>query len=163
MSQQIKGGVIKNSIRALLLVMKRLPVEFPPDVTGGGELGNLQANMGNWSVKRAFAEVESDQDAGAAQERRRPVRERQRAMKALIAQTAERARQESGVQQKPNWLYTAVFAEFLSQEVVVNYHRARCAVTGRSLLPISLLGCLFQSLYFRGPRSDCAIAICLVN
>ena len=32
LTEQIKGGVIKNSIRAFSSVMRRLPVEYPTDV-----------------------------------------------------------------------------------------------------------------------------------
>ena len=45
--------MIKKSVRASLSVMKRLPVELPPDAIGKDELDHLVANMGKRGVKMA--------------------------------------------------------------------------------------------------------------
>ena len=51
-SGMIDGGVTKKSFRALLSVMKRLPVDFPPGRVGKDEFDHLLANMGKRCVKR---------------------------------------------------------------------------------------------------------------
>ena len=45
----IDGGVTKKSVRAFLNVMKRLPVDFPPDAIGKNELDQFLAMWGSWA------------------------------------------------------------------------------------------------------------------
>ena len=58
MSDKIKGGVIKKSIRAFLTVMRRLLVDFPLDVVGDDEFKDVLADMGKRGVKRPMEEVD---------------------------------------------------------------------------------------------------------
>ena len=52
----IDGGVMKKSVRPFSSVMKRLPVDFPPDAIGKYECDHFLAYMGKLGVRRPVEE-----------------------------------------------------------------------------------------------------------
>ena len=69
-SDMIDASVTKKSVRAFLSVMKRLPVDFPPDAIGKNKFDHLLANVGKRGVKRPVEEDIVVEDLAALAERR---------------------------------------------------------------------------------------------
>ena len=81
--------MIKKSIRALLSVMKRLLVDFPPDAIGEDELHHL-ANMGKRTVRRPVQEDIADDNLAALALRNMLARQRRRLLREYKRDTADR-------------------------------------------------------------------------
>ena len=84
----IDGGVTKKSACAFLNVMKRLPVDCPPDAIGKDELDHFLAIVGKLGVRRPAEEDVADDDFAALAQRRMLARQRRCFLRDLILDAA---------------------------------------------------------------------------
>ena len=119
-TDMIDGGVIKKSVRAFLNVMKRLPVDFPPDAIGKDELDHFLANVDKLGVTRPAEEDIADDDLAALAHRRMLARQRRRLHREHMRDTADRILESFERRPGVAKLCNAVVVELGHQDVIVS-------------------------------------------
>ena len=119
-SDMIDGCVMKKAVRAFLNVMKRLPVDFPPDAIGEDEFDHFLANMGKLGVRRLAGEDIADDDLAALAHRGVFARQRRRLLREHIRDTADRILESIERRLGVAKLRNAVVVERRHQDVIVS-------------------------------------------
>ena len=147
-TDMIDEGVTKKSVRAFLNVMKRLPVDFPPETPlVKDEFDHFLANMGKLGVRRPAEEDIADDDLAALAHRRMVSRQRRRLLREHKRDTADRILESLEGRPGVAKLRNAVVVELGHQDVIVSLRASACLCLLAPTVTVS------QDVFCLGPMS----------
>ena len=126
LSDRIKGGVIKKSVRAFFNIMKEMPIPFPEEALDDAEFHALLSNMGKRGVKRRLPEAEIDGAALLDEEiaRRDRLARREQESARIRSYGSEMLAAWKTTTYK-NWMFHQIAWDLWSEDVHVSYFRVR--------------------------------------
>ena len=131
LSDRIKGGVIKKSVRSFFTTMKRMPLPFPDEELDQDEFKDILANLGKRGLKRKAAEVVSG-DEELAEESAGPVglREQKKRLRVQIQAMGKQLMEEWEDTKIREWMIRHIVDDLWYQGQEVTYLQVRYALKG---------------------------------
>ena len=126
-SDRIKGGIIKKSVRSFYAVMGAMPIGFPLDSMTDEEFASLLGNMGKRGVKRRRAVGEEAEEVPAFTPRDPEDLNRQR----VLQEAGNALKAEHGVDSNKNWMYHHLAANVTFEGEPVTYNQVRHDLKGK--------------------------------